>query len=241
METDSAPLARSIVAAVDFGEASAHAVRVAGALAARLGSSLRLVHGETVEAPPYFTSEQVEALEAQRRQTRAQAERYLTAFGRRETQAPFEAVVSPHPPVDAILREAAGTDLIVMGTHGRRGPAHWWLGSVAERVLREADRPLLIVRAGADRGERLADRIEVHARAERGGAVAWAAALAAAAHGAVVHRATDDDDGPAGAGPGATLVVIGVPEPRTPRWLSKHAEPWIRGSTVPLVFVPERS
>jgi nucleotide-binding universal stress UspA family protein len=30
---------------------------------------------------------------------------------------------------------AAGVDLVVMGTHGRRGPSLWWLGSVAKRVL----------------------------------------------------------------------------------------------------------
>jgi nucleotide-binding universal stress UspA family protein len=53
----------------------------------------------------------------------------------------------------AILDEAKkfGADLIVMGTHGRRGLNRMILGSDAERVLREADVPLLLVRAnGAD-------------------------------------------------------------------------------------------
>jgi hypothetical protein len=36
-----------------------------------------------------------------------------------------------------------------MGTHGRRGPSRWWLGSVAERVVRDADAPVLVVRADA--------------------------------------------------------------------------------------------
>jgi len=40
-------------------------------------------------------------------------------------------------------------DLIVMGTHGRRGLQHFFLGSVAEMVLREAAIPVLIVRARA--------------------------------------------------------------------------------------------
>ena len=39
-----------------------------------------------------------------------------------------------------------GFDLIVMGTHGRRGLAHVVLGSVAERVLRSACCPVLTVR-----------------------------------------------------------------------------------------------
>ena len=38
-------------------------------------------------------------------------------------------------------------DLIVMGTHGRRGFAHVLLGSVAEQVVRSAPCPVLTVRA----------------------------------------------------------------------------------------------
>jgi nucleotide-binding universal stress UspA family protein len=46
-----------------------------------------------------------------------------------------------------IMREAAawGADLVVMGTHGRRGPARWMLGSVAGRVARMAETPLMLV------------------------------------------------------------------------------------------------
>ncbi|MBV9332790.1 MAG: universal stress protein [Candidatus Eremiobacteraeota bacterium] len=41
--------------------------------------------------------------------------------------------------------ESFGADLIVMGTHGRRGFAHLLMGSVAEVVLRESRVPVLIV------------------------------------------------------------------------------------------------
>lgn len=46
-----------------------------------------------------------------------------------------------------IVREAANwnAELIVMGTHGRRGVARWMLGSVAERVARLAQTPVLLV------------------------------------------------------------------------------------------------
>jgi hypothetical protein len=50
----------SILVAVDFGEASARAVAVGGALAAHCGATLRLLHAEPFEAPPYFTPEQIE-------------------------------------------------------------------------------------------------------------------------------------------------------------------------------------
>jgi universal stress protein A len=43
----------------------------------------------------------------------------------------------------------AGADLIVMGTHGRTGLAHLFLGSIAEKVLRHAPIPVLTVREAA--------------------------------------------------------------------------------------------
>ncbi|CDF82878.1 hypothetical protein PKB_1516 [Pseudomonas knackmussii B13] len=42
--------------------------------------------------------------------------------------------------------EAAKADLIVMGTHGRRGVRRLMLGSVAEGLLRVSNRPVLLVR-----------------------------------------------------------------------------------------------
>ena len=50
---------------------------------------------------------------------------------------------------DVILAEAKkwGADLIVMGTHGRRGIRHVVLGSDAEAVVRSATVPVLLVRA----------------------------------------------------------------------------------------------
>jgi nucleotide-binding universal stress UspA family protein len=50
---------------------------------------------------------------------------------------------------DAIcdVAEKLDADLIVMGTHGRTGLAHVFLGSVAERTLRNACCPVLTLRA----------------------------------------------------------------------------------------------
>ncbi|RQS63275.1 universal stress protein [Burkholderia sp. Bp8984] len=51
---------------------------------------------------------------------------------------------------DVLARAAAecDADLIVMGTHGRRGFRRMFLGSVAESLVRIADRPVLVVREG---------------------------------------------------------------------------------------------
>ncbi|MCR4466811.1 universal stress protein [Burkholderia sp. SCN-KJ] len=51
---------------------------------------------------------------------------------------------------DVLARAAAecDADLIVMGTHGRRGFRRMFVGSVAESLVRIADRPVLVVREG---------------------------------------------------------------------------------------------
>ena len=62
-------------------------------------------------------------------------------------------VVRQGDPVETILEyvDEADVDLIVMGTHGRRGLARYLLGSVTERVLRQAGVPVLTVGGPADR------------------------------------------------------------------------------------------
>ncbi|MEA3341764.1 MAG: universal stress protein [Chloroflexota bacterium] len=55
-------------------------------------------------------------------------------------------------PADAILAFAdeVGADLIATSTHGRSGISRWVFGSVADRLLRGASCPVLLVRAGRD-------------------------------------------------------------------------------------------
>lgn len=57
-----------------------------------------------------------------------------------------EALVTEGEPAEGILRLAADVDLVALSTHGRTGVERWWYGSVAERVLRECPRPLLVLR-----------------------------------------------------------------------------------------------
>jgi universal stress protein A len=56
-------------------------------------------------------------------------------------------VRSGDPAAGIVTAQAdAGADLIVMGTHGRTGISHFFLGSVAESVIREAACPVLTLR-----------------------------------------------------------------------------------------------
>lgn len=71
----------------------------------------------------------------------------LLAPHRERPLAIREAIRSAPDVERGILDFAAAedVDLIVMGTHGRRGPAHLLLGSVAAEVLRRSTRPVLVV------------------------------------------------------------------------------------------------
>lgn len=233
---------RSVLVAVDFGDASARAVAFGGATAAACDARLVLLHAEAIEAPPYFTRDQIGALERQREATRAQAEHYLSRFGRRHTQTPFSAVVDDRPPVESILKESAAADLVVMGTHGRRGLTRWWLGSVAERVLREIMTPLLVVHAEADRAaEALFTRVLVGgdgAGPATNDAVDIAGALASRFNGHVVGGAGHAVDATARR-LDATSVIVGVPRFKRSTWLSHAGEPLVRSCRLPILFVPD--
>ena len=55
--------------------------------------------------------------------------------------------VDNRAPVQAILEAEGEHNLVIMGTHGRRGFNRWMFGSVAEGALRRAKRPFLLIRS----------------------------------------------------------------------------------------------
>lgn len=138
-----------VVAAVDFEPASVRAAALAGAVATAAHAQLRVVHAERVDAPPYFTPEQIAALEDERRETSRELATELRRLVATATPRVADVRVVEGPPVETILSQAADADLVVLGTHGRRGPSRWWLGSVAERVVRAAHLPVLVTRDDA--------------------------------------------------------------------------------------------
>lgn len=140
-----------IVVAVDFSEHSKEALGVAVDLACRYRSSLTLVH---VYEPAVYALPDGSILF-----TAAQFERLMGELERYLATSKEEAIKLGARTVDTRLLQgfAAGeivayakateSDLIVLGTHGRRGAQHLLLGSVAERVVRTAACPVLTVRA----------------------------------------------------------------------------------------------
>jgi nucleotide-binding universal stress UspA family protein len=233
---------RSILVAVDFGDASGRAVALASALAERCGASVRLLYAGASDAPPYMTSGESPACESQTEGAHERATAFLTDFGRRYTPGAFTPVVDDGPPVDTILREGRTSDLVVMGTHGRRGLSRWWLGSVAERVLRETTGPLLIVHAQKSElsPADVFKRVLVHASPPLTGTSATEyARMLAGCFGGEVADARYEPIEPALERTRATLLAVSVPAVRSGAWLSNIGEPIVRFCQRPILFVPD--
>jgi nucleotide-binding universal stress UspA family protein len=232
---------RSILVAVDFGNASARALRVAEALAARHGSAVAALHAETLEVPPYFTHDQLKEVERNRAQARREAQRYLEQFVR--SSAPSAAVsLVDGPAVEAILAAAAGHDLVVLGTHGRRGPSRWWIGSVAERVVRDSPVPALVVRAEPEPtpGSRVfAKPVAVAGPEFSGEARSYAHAIAASFGGEVAETAVSSLEG-LKCDPSASLMVVTTGRHHGTGWFGDTAERLVRNCELPMLFVPNR-
>jgi nucleotide-binding universal stress UspA family protein len=79
------------------------------------------------------------------------AQAYLNQVASRleEQRINVSTAMQMGPVAESIIEyaETNQIDLIAMCTHGRAGPARWALGSVADRVLRASDIPVLLVRA----------------------------------------------------------------------------------------------
>jgi nucleotide-binding universal stress UspA family protein len=227
---------RRIVVAVDFGDASASAVVLAGAIARAFTARLQAVHAETMEAPAYFLAEQVRSIEQQRRAARAHATTYLKQFVARVTDVHVDAHISDGPATEAILVAAQESDLLVMGTHGRRGPSRWWAGSVAERVARAAHVPVLIVRAGASADPFARVAVLVGNGVADQGARRYAEGLTTAFGGDPPRELADA--AAAAEIEAASLVVVPQPPAGTMLSLSGSVEHLLRTSRHPVLFVP---
>jgi universal stress protein A len=147
MTTSSATLYRKILCPVDFSEPSRAALATASELAARFDATLTLLH---VYQVPVLGYPEV-GLGPIRTSVAALAEQSLGEWGAEAERLAGRSVTAVNlegVPWDQIVKYAAAhkCDLVVVGTHGWTGLKHVLVGSVAERVVRLAPCPVLVVR-----------------------------------------------------------------------------------------------
>jgi len=141
-----------VVVAYDFSPSSDQALARAIEVAARapqhvlhiamvLDPHARGVPGGPLHGASYQTADEVQ---------RIIIDNVTRAFAGRETAAEVQFFVharigSPAAEILALAAEV-GADLIFIGSHGKTGVERWLLGSVSERVVREAECPVMIAR-----------------------------------------------------------------------------------------------
>ncbi len=140
---------RNILCAVDFSRGSHVAMLAAAELAAKVGAKLTVAHAyQLPSAATYGLPDDPRAL-----QVIADNVESALATWKAEVQRvgvkEVEVTALLGAAWDSIVSAAShrGCDLIVVGTHGRTGLAHVLLGSVAEKIVRHAKCPVLVVRA----------------------------------------------------------------------------------------------
>jgi nucleotide-binding universal stress UspA family protein len=151
-----------ILVATDGSPTSEQAIEQAARLAKDQQAQLRIVHVIEQSRLAFAAAGPVAVdlegiLDALRKSGQAALERGRTIAQQRGVQA--DAAIVGDDSIDdrvaVVLAEEARrwkADLIVLGTHGRRGINHLLMGSVAEAVARVAPAHVLLVRARADRG-----------------------------------------------------------------------------------------
>ena len=142
-----------ILLTTDFSDTSKKAFAPAATLARKFGARIFLTYVEEDRLPPlvveYMAVGVDEILDQQMdRATERLGQAVAELAGDVERVEPLVAMGTPHVEI-VRLAEEHEVDLIVIATHGRGFISHAILGSTAERVLRRAPCPVLIVRAPA--------------------------------------------------------------------------------------------
>jgi nucleotide-binding universal stress UspA family protein len=137
-----------ILCPVDFSETARHALHYALQMARTFGAELKVVH--VIEAAPLYQAydgmPDVGLPQAVEQAARRSMERLLGSLDSSGVRVSHEVLDGPTYRTIVAQAEAWGADLIVMGTHGRSKLELAFFGSVAERVVKSASCPVLVVR-----------------------------------------------------------------------------------------------
>jgi nucleotide-binding universal stress UspA family protein len=142
-----------ILCPVDFFPASDAAAHYAAGLAANYGAVVRLLHVVTpVVAGAYeYAVDTVELTKSMEESARQELNTFAARLKARNVL--IETELRTGDIYEEIKRsiDALRPELVVMGTHGRRGVERWFLGSTTEKLLRHSPVPLVSISAAGER------------------------------------------------------------------------------------------
>lgn len=153
---------KTILVPLDGSAAAEQALPTAARLARAAGAALHLAHVHVPATPDPIMIEGMPVVDEELRSLAAEHERvYLERAAARLAGDGLQPLVKRLEREGSVVQTLTGyareshAGLIVMTTHGHRGFAHLWLGSVAEALVRASGIPLLLLRPQA---EGLSDR-----------------------------------------------------------------------------------
>jgi nucleotide-binding universal stress UspA family protein len=141
-------LPKNILVPTDFSETAEAALDYAVALAGKLDAKVHLLHvvGIQLVGAEYRLSVTATMLDAITEGSQKELDRLAAARAGRVALGPTLLEIGDARTQITQTAAKIGADLIVMGTHGRRGIKRLLIGSVAESVVRTAPCPVLLVR-----------------------------------------------------------------------------------------------
>lgn len=148
---------KTFLVAVDFSETSLAALEAARELARATQAELVLLHADEFPVvpvgDPYLPAH---VIEEHQQWVKRRLEEFTARAREGGTKVRACSIVGPAHQVIVDAATADAADLIVMGTHGRRGFRRLLAGSVTERVVRLSKVPVLAVRLDEERARRSA-------------------------------------------------------------------------------------
>ncbi len=179
---------RRVLFATDFSSTADEAQDLAEGLARRFSAELHLVHVRVLLEEPHLDDEHLAEIHRLMGTSEQATRRVLESDRASPSDVPLTThLVRGLAPAEAIVETCVeiGADLVVVGTHGRRGLRKLLLGSVAEEVVRACPVPVLTVGPGAGDAPPEPHRIlaphdfSEHSTAALEQAAAWARGLGA--------------------------------------------------------------
>ena len=138
----------TILCPVDFSDASKKAIRYAKEFASNMGASVYLLN--VIEPRPMAVDVSLNYVPFEADMEKAAKEDLeviVQEFQRVALRAEYGVVIGN--PADSILEniDMFNVNLVIMGSHGKKGLSRLIMGSVAETVVRKANCPVLIVKS----------------------------------------------------------------------------------------------
>lgn len=154
---------KQILVPIEFGDRNClRALRFAGEIAKREGAAVALLHVVPLIIVPAELPVYRDLYAPQEKE----AEKQLEQIGRSHLPPEIKRkILTPIGDPAKLITTAAtdiGADLVVMATHGRAGLSHLFLGSVAQKVVRECPCPVLTMRPEAPQTGLVAQRMSRH-------------------------------------------------------------------------------